>query len=67
MDDQYIYLLLGVDPCWEDLVMFLDRDKAIEASEKYPEARVEIFRKEKSGEFLPTYNYFSDGEEYRED
>jgi hypothetical protein len=26
--------------------------------------RVEIFQEEKGGKFLPTYSYFSDGEEY---
>jgi hypothetical protein len=32
MGDKYVYLLLEDNPCWEDLVMFLDHDKAIEAS-----------------------------------
>jgi len=61
-----IYLLLEDGPCWEDLVMFLDRDKAIEASKKHPKLRVEIFEK-KGDAFLPTYNYFKEGALYDKD
>lgn len=52
---------------WEDIVIFLSKGEAIQASIKYPRCRVEIFEKknDESG-FKPTYNYYENGEYYKQ-
>ena len=47
---------------WEDIIIFLTQDQAINESIKRPYYRVEIFRKNPdSNGYLPTYNYYKDG------
>lgn len=59
---EFVYvLLLGSE--WEDIVILLSREDAINESIKYPNARVEIFsKKNKLEEYTPTYNYYKNGE-----
>jgi len=66
---EFIYVLIcGSD--WEDTVIILSKEDAIEISKKYPNSRVEIFSKSKNIDkslintlgFTPTYNYYKNGE-----
>ncbi len=67
MDVQRVYVLMeGVDPVWCYMVIFIDYDKAIEASKKHPDMVLEIFDIEKNGEFLSTHTFFRDGVLYDE-
>jgi hypothetical protein len=52
---------------WEDIVIFLTKDDALQNSIKYPRYRVEIFEKknDESG-FEPIYSYYQNGEYYEE-
>jgi hypothetical protein len=69
LTQQFVYVFIyGMD--WEDSVIILSKDEAIEISKKYPNSRVEIFGKSKHIEkglinsfgFTPTYNYYKNGE-----
>ena len=60
---QEIYVLLpNTQSEWEDLVLFLNKDQAIEACSRLTNWRVEIFRpyslqsKQQEGAFYPTYD-----------
>ncbi len=65
MEVRRVYVLMeDVDPVWCDMVIFIDLEKAIEASKKHPNMLLEIFEKEKDGEFLPTHTFFRNGEEH---
>ena len=57
MDDVYV-LLKGSE--WEDIIIFLSKEEAIEKSIKHPSYRVEIFSKTSKG-YIPTYNYYKNG------
>ena len=66
---EFVYVLIyGSD--WEDSVIILSKEDAIETSKKYPNSRVEIFSKSKNIDkslintlgFTPTYNYYKNGE-----
>jgi hypothetical protein len=71
--NEFVYVLIyGSD--WEDIVIILSKEDAIEISKKYPNSRVEIFSKSKNIDididkslintlgFTPTYNYYKNGE-----
>ena len=61
----YIYVLIYEGHDWEDIVILLSKEEAINESIKYPEARVEIFSKSNNlgyGGYRPTYNYYKNGE-----
>ena len=63
MEPINIYLLVGDD--WEDTVVYLTKDAAIEESKKYPNRRVEILLKADSNSgYMPTYCYYQNGEYY---
>ena len=48
---------------WEDTIIFLTKEEAIEQSIKRPNNRVEIFgRDTKTSGYVPTYNYYHNGE-----
>ena len=68
-NNEFVYVLIyGSD--WEDSVIILSKEDAIETSKKYPNSRVEIFSKSKNIDkdlintlgFTPTYNYYKNGE-----
>jgi hypothetical protein len=46
---------------WEDMIIILNKEEAIQMSIKYKKARVEIFKKDKVG-YVPSYNYYCNGE-----
>lgn len=49
---------------WEDMVIFLTEEEAIQASIKYSNIRIEIFSKNADFGYSPTYNYYKNGEFY---
>jgi hypothetical protein len=60
----YVYLLInGGD--WEDMIIFLTEDEAIQASIKYSKLRIEIFSKNTDIGYSPTYNYYENGKLYK--
>jgi hypothetical protein len=65
--EQVFVLVKGGDWEWEDIVIFLSKYEAIQASIKYPRYQIEVFEKksDESG-FEPTYNYYKNGEYYEE-
>jgi hypothetical protein len=57
----YVYLMInGSD--WEDMIIFLSEEEAIDASIKHPDSRIEIFSNNTDFKYLPTYNYYKNGE-----
>lgn len=62
-DPQLIYMLLPDGAEWEDMIIILDKNEAIEASKKHYKMRVEIFKKKENGVgYEPSYNYYKKGE-----
>lgn len=58
---EYVYVLInGSD--WEDMIILLSNEDAINKSINYPNARVEIFSKNDKSGYTPTYNYYKNGE-----
>ena len=49
---------------WEDTIIFTSEQEAIDASMKYSNIRVEIFKKKSFSGYTPTYNYYQNGELY---
>jgi hypothetical protein len=58
MDFVYV-LLFGSE--WEDIIILLSKEDAINESIKYPNNRVEIFSKNNTSGYTPTYNYYKNG------
>jgi hypothetical protein len=59
MESIYVFICDGAD--WEDMVVYLSPEEAIEASIKKPFGRVEMFYKSEKGGFVPSYNYYKNG------
>ena len=58
---EFVYVLInGSD--WEDMMILLSNEDAINKSINYPNARVEIFSKNDKSGYTPTYNYYKNGE-----
>jgi hypothetical protein len=47
---------------WEDMVILLSKEDAINESINKPKSRVEIFGKNNKLGYTPTYNYYKNGE-----
>ena len=62
MDFVYVLLYAGE---WEDTIIFFSEEDAINESITYPNARVEIFSKNNKFGYIPTYNYYKNGEYYK--
>jgi len=63
MNNEFVYMLLPDGAEWEDIILILDKEEAIEASKKYYKMRVEIFeKKENKLGYHPTYYYYCNGE-----
>ena len=63
INDDVVYMLLPDGAEWEDMVLILNKEEAIEASKKYYKCRVEIFGKQKDKiGYTPTYYYYTNGE-----
>ena len=57
----FVYVFLNGSE-WEDMVIFLSKEDAIKESIKHPNHRVEIFSKNETLGYIPTYNYYKNGE-----
>ena len=57
----FVYVFFDVNN-WEDMVIFLSKEDAINESKKYPKARVEIFSITDQLGYTPTYNFYKNGE-----
>ena len=59
----FAYLLVREGGEWEDMVIIVTKEEAIQASLKYPNSRVEIFLKSnKFGSvYEPSYDYYENG------
>ena len=57
----FVYLFFDVNN-WEDMIIFLSKEDAINESKKYPKARVEIFKINEEVGYTPTYNFYKNGE-----
>ena len=57
----FVYLFFDVNN-WEDMIIFLSKEDAINESKKYPKARVEIFKINNEVGYTPTYNFYKNGE-----
>ncbi len=58
---EYIYVFVPDGADWDDIVLFLSKEEAIETSKKYPKVRLELFRASPKGGYIPTYSYYLDG------
>jgi hypothetical protein len=58
---ELIYVLLNGHE-WEDMIILLSKEEAIRESINYPNTRVEIFSKNNTLGYTPTYNYYKNGE-----
>ena len=58
---EFVFLLLRGSE-WEDITVLLSKEDAIHASKRYPNSRVEIFGKNDTLGYTPTYNYYKNGE-----
>jgi hypothetical protein len=58
----FVYVLIGDGYEWEDMIIFLTEKEAIDASKKYPKARVQMFSYQKDVGYVPTYYYYKNGE-----
>ena len=59
MDYVYVFTVDGAE--WEDLVIYLSLEEAIEKSKKFPKVRLDIYKKTEDG-YRPTYKYYLNGE-----
>ena len=57
----FVYVFFGAND-WEDMIIFLSKEDAINKSKKYPKARVEIFSITDQLGYTPTYNFYRNGE-----
>jgi len=57
----FVYVFFDVNN-WEDMIIFLSKEDAINESKKYPKARVEIFSITDQLGYTPTYNFYRNGE-----
>ena len=59
MDFVYV-LIYGSE--WEDMIILLSQEDAINESINHPNDRVEVFSKNNNSGYTPTYNYYKNGE-----
>ena len=57
----FVYVFFDAND-WEDMIIFLSKEDAINKSKKYPKARVEIFSITDQLGYTPTYNFYRNGE-----
>jgi hypothetical protein len=60
MELEYVYILVQDTGEWEDLVVVITEEEAINLSKQFPNRRVEIFKKTNIG-YTPTYNFIING------
>ena len=59
MESIYVLCVDGAE--WEDLVVYLTLEEALEKSKAWPNTRLEIFSKSEKGGYRPTYTYYLNG------
>jgi len=58
----FVYLFIKTGGEWEDNMIILSKEEAINISIKYKNDRVEIFSKNLQGSgYIPTYSYYKNG------
>lgn len=58
---EFIYVMINSND-WEDIVIYLTEEEAIETSLTYPNRRIELFGKNTGYTgYSPTYNYYKGG------
>jgi hypothetical protein len=57
----FVYLLVRECGEWEDMIIILTKEEAIEASLNYKNSRAEIFMKSDKLGYVPTYDYYENG------
>ena len=57
----FIYIFMNGTE-WEDIIVFLSKEDAIQKSINHPNDRIEIFSKTNTPGYTPTYNYYKNGE-----
>jgi hypothetical protein len=57
---EFVYMLVQDGAEWEDIIILLDKEEAIQASIKFYTSRVEIFKKSSLG-YIPTYAFYKAG------
>lgn len=62
---EFIYVMTNSGE-WEDIVIYLSEEEAIETSNTYPNIKIEVFGKNPhhSG-YSPTYTYYKGGKFFR--
>lgn len=61
----FMYVMMNGNE-WENMVIFLKWEDAIQMSISCPNARIEIFEKKPDEPgYTPTYNYYKDGKLYK--
>ncbi len=58
---EFIYVFINGNE-WEDMIIFLSEEEAIQKSIDCPNGRVEIFCKTNTSGYEPTYNYYQVGQ-----
>lgn len=58
---EFVYVLLYGSE-WEDIIILLSKEDAINESINFPNARVEIFSQNDKIGYTPTYRYYKNGE-----
>ena len=62
---EFIYVMMNSSE-WEDTVIYLSQEEAIESSITYPNIRIEIFGKNPDyNGYSPTYSYYKDGKLFK--
>ena len=65
---EFVYLLVhdgGSE--WEDIIVLVTKEDAIKESINRPNHRVEIFSRNNTTGYIPTYNYYKNGELHEKD
>ena len=61
---EFVYLFISGSE-WEDMIIFLTKEEAIQTSISHPNNRIEIFSKNVDTiGYSPTYNYYKNGVYY---
>ena len=60
---EFVYLLVHAGGSeWEDIIVLVTKEDAIKESINRPNHRVEIFSRNNTTGYIPTYNYYKNGE-----
>jgi hypothetical protein len=60
MEFIYVFVVDGAE--WEDIIVYLTKEEAIEKSKKCQKTRLEIFQKSEKGGYRPHYQFYLNGE-----